>query len=80
MSKEKDIDNRIKETMEDEPVPEKLEPENIKKMLDENTKPEKVIKINRKTVRVVASLVACVMLVVGAVKFIPTGKTGLETS
>ena len=29
--------------MEDEPVPEKLEPENIKKMLDENTKPEKAI-------------------------------------
>lgn len=80
MSKEKDIDNRIKETMEDEPVPEKLEPENIKKMLDENTKPEKVININRKAVRVIASLVACVVLVVGAVKFIPTGKTGLETN
>ena len=37
MSKEKDIDNRIKETMEDEPVPEILELVYIKKMLEEYT-------------------------------------------
>lgn len=74
----KDIDKKIKETMENEPVPEKLEPENIKKMLDENAKPK--IIVNRKAIRVISSLVACVVLVVGAMQFMPKEKINLETN
>lgn len=65
-----DNDKKLRELLTEEPVPQELEPENIKKMLDEKVPARKRNKIKRSMVlRITAGAAACAVVGTTAVHF-----------